>query len=139
MSSPLLLSPTPARIRLMLKLLAVIVLAVGLGSAASIWLAQDRIDRQTSAAGADVSGPLSPDDSRRYTHDVEVYYGETGLLMDKWERWLGAMTRGKPLATTIAVVSVGAALVLFRLTATQSRAAELPARDHAPGRTSKLK
>ena len=104
----------------MLNLLAVIVLICGLGSAASIWLAQDRADRQASAGATDIPGPLSPQDSRRYTHDVELYYGTTGLLMDKWRRWWEAMTHGKPLATTLAVVSLAVAGGCFYRAANQS-------------------
>jgi hypothetical protein len=113
MNLRVLLSSTASRTRLVWSLLALIVLIGGLSSAASIWLAQDRIDRQSRAEGANTTGPLSPEDSRRYTHDVEMYYGETGLLMDKWKRWLEKMTQGKPLATTIAVVSLALAVGLF--------------------------
>jgi hypothetical protein len=104
----------------MLILLAVTVLICGLGIATSIWLAQDRADRQASAGATDITGPPSPQDSRRYTHDVELYYGTTGLLMDKWRRWWEAMTHGKPLATTLAVVSLAVAGGCFYLAANQS-------------------
>jgi hypothetical protein len=120
MNRRLLPSSTSARTRLILNLLAVIVLICGLGSATSIWLAQDRIDRQGSAGGTDVTGSLSPQDSRRYTHDVELYYGETGLLMDKWKRGWEEMTHGKPLATTIALASLVVAGGCFYLAANQS-------------------
>ncbi len=52
------------------------------------------------------AAPLEPDDSRRYTHDVELYYGKTGLLMDKCTRWLEGLMHGKSLARTIAVTSL---------------------------------
>ena len=97
----------------MLSVLAVTILVSGLGSAISIWLAQDRIDRQTRAEVTDIAGPLPPKDSRGYTHDVEMYYGKTGLLMDKWGRWWEEMTHGKPLAKTIAVASLVVAVGVF--------------------------
>jgi hypothetical protein len=90
----------------MLKVLGVIILVAGLSTAASIWLAQDRIDRLRTDGEADVNGPLSPEDSRRYTHEVEVYYGQTGLLMEKWRRWWEEWTQGKLLAEVIKVSSV---------------------------------
>lgn len=105
----------------MLNLLAVIVLICGLGTASSIWLAQDRTNRKGSAGGTDITGPLFPQDSRRYTHNVELYYGETGLLMDKWKRWWNEMTQGKPLATIIAVASLVMAGGCFYLAANQSK------------------
>jgi hypothetical protein len=109
----LLPSPTPATIRFMLKVLGVIILVAGLSTAASIWLTQDRIDKQSNAGEADITGPLSPEDSRRYTHDVEVYYGQTGLLMEKWRRWWEEWTQGKHLAELIAVAAVLSASGLF--------------------------
>ena len=119
-------SRAPVRTRLMLNLLGVVILVSGLGSATSIWLAQDRIDRQRSAGGTDVTGPLSPEDSRRYTHDVELYYGQTGLLVDKWRRWWEEMTQGKPLAEIIAVASLVAASGLFYMSANRSYPTGLP-------------
>jgi hypothetical protein len=103
----------------MLNLLGVLILLGGLGSATFIWCAQDQIERQVQAAqkNGQVSGssaqPLSPEDSRRYTHDVELYYGETGLLMDKWSRWWNELTHGKPLAEIIAVASLVVASALL--------------------------
>lgn len=96
----------------MLNLLGVMILLSGLGSATFIWCTQDQIERQTRAAqtnaigSASMTQPLSPEDSRRYTHDLEMSYGETGLLMDKWRRWWDELTHGKPLAETIAVASL---------------------------------
>ena len=113
--------PTPARTRLLLGLLGAFILAGGLAAAASLWLAQDRLDRQRSADGVDITGPLSPEDSRRYTRDVEVYYGQTGLLMDKWGRWWEEWTHGKPLAEVIAVASLILASGLFYAAANRSR------------------
>jgi hypothetical protein len=117
MNPRLLFLPTPARTRLVLNLLGLIILVGGLASAASIWLAQDRMERQRSAGGPDSTGPLPSEDSRRYTHDVELYYGQTGILMDKWRRWWQEWTHGKPLAKVIAAASLILASGLFYATA----------------------
>jgi hypothetical protein len=122
----LLLTTTPATTRRMLKLLAVVILVSGLGAASSIWLAQDRLERQRSSEGPNVTEPLSPEDSRRYTRDVEVYYGESGLLMDKWRRWFEEWTRGKPLAELIGAASVILAAGLFYVGANRGRPTGLP-------------
>jgi hypothetical protein len=92
-----------------LKLLGLLILLAGVGSAVVIWETQDRIDRQ------DIEGTtaLAPEDSRRYTHDVEQYYGKSGLLADKWTRWFEGLAHGKGLAKTIAVVSMVAASGCF--------------------------
>lgn len=110
-----------------LRLVAVTVLIAGLGSAISIWLDQDRIDRQARTAGTEVTQPLSPEDSRRYSRDVQLYYGETGLLVEKWKHWLGELTHGKPLAYTIGISSLVVAIGLLYM-ADRSRAAG-PAQD----------
>jgi hypothetical protein len=106
--------------------LGVTVLVAGLGSATSIWLDQDRLDRQNRAQGSNGGEPLSIEDSRRYTRDVALYYGETGLLMEKGKRWFKDMTQGKPLAETIAVVSVGGAGGLFYLASRRNPARRPP-------------
>jgi hypothetical protein len=109
----------------MLRVLAVTILVSGLGSAISIWLAQDRRDRQMMAEGADIAEPLAPEDSRRYTHDMEMYYGETGLLVDKLKRSLGELTHGKPLAKRIALTSLVVAGVVFHLATNRGTANSL--------------
>ena len=92
----------------------VAILVVGLGSAASIWRAQDRIERENEAAqAADAAAPLSTLDSRRQVRDVELYYGKLGVLMEEGKELL----HGKPLAKTIAAVSVLTASGLFLLAA----------------------
>jgi hypothetical protein len=117
----------------MLKVLGVVILVSGLGTAASIWLAQDRLDRQQTAAGVNTTEPLSPADSRRYTHDVEVYYGETGLLMDKWQRWFEEWTQGKRLAVLVAAASLVLATGAFRVGAHRGRPSGLPGKGAGNG------
>ena len=111
----LLPSAPSARRGLTLKLLGLLILLVGFGSAVVIWQAQDRMDRQRGDGGTtDTSGaPLAPEDSRRYTHDMEQYYGKTGLLADEWTRWFEGLLHGKSLAKTIAVLSLVAASGCF--------------------------
>jgi hypothetical protein len=111
-----LLPPTlSARRGLFLNLLGLLVLLAGLGSAVVIWRAQDRIDRQDSGGGTADSAvaSLAPEDSRRYTHDVDQYYGKTGLLADEWMRWFEGLVQGKGLAKTITVLSLAAASGCF--------------------------
>jgi hypothetical protein len=114
-------SHSPAGKRFLLNLVGVVVLVSGLSGAASIWLDQDRIDRQQAAQGTNAADAFSPEDSRRYTHDVELYYGQTGLLMDKWKRWFDDMTHGKLLARNLAITSVLMAGGLFYVAAKSSQ------------------
>jgi len=117
----------------MLRLLSLVILVSGLGAASSIWLAQDRLDRQRNAEGANMTEPLSPEDSRRYTHDVEVYYGQTGVLLDKWDRWFEEWTQGKPLAELIGATSLILAASLFYAGANRRRSIGLPGRSTERG------
>jgi hypothetical protein len=121
-----LLPSTPsARRGFTLKLLGLLILVIGFGGAVFIWRAQDHLDRQNGNGGdADLAAaPLAPEDSRRATHEVEMYYGKTGLLMDKWTRWFEGLLHGKSLAKTLAALSVVAASGCF-LSARVSRAGE---------------
>jgi hypothetical protein len=103
-----------ARLRLTLNWSGIVLLLVGLGSAVLIWRAQDRIDRENEAAQTgDPAALLSPLDSRRHIRDVELYSGKVGVLVEEAEELL----HGKPLAKTIAVLSVLTATGLFLVAA----------------------
>ena len=107
-------SMSVAQVRRALKGLGVVVLLAGLGSAVVIWRAQDRIEREDAAAqAANPNAALSPLDSRRQVREVELYYGKLGVLMEEADELL----HGKPLAKTIAGVSVIAATGLFLVAA----------------------
>jgi hypothetical protein len=101
---------TPAYLRSALNWIGVVILCAGLGGAILDWRAQDRIDRENEAAQiADPDAPLSPLDSRKHVRDVEIYFGKSGVLIEEVED----LFQGKPLAKTIAVVSVITAAGLF--------------------------
>jgi hypothetical protein len=112
-------SPSPATTRLLLRWMGVVIFVGGLSTAVSIWIPQDRLERQMRAQRTNdltpgrILGPLSAEDSRRYTHDAELYYGKSGLLMDKTTRWMEGLSEGKPLAWTVGAVSVALAGALF--------------------------
>jgi hypothetical protein len=99
--------------RRMLEMLAVTVFLSGLCCAGYIWIAQDRLERQAKAEGVELAGAVAPEDSRRYAHDTELYYGKTGLLVEGWKRSLGVLTHGKGLALTIGMVSLVMAVGIY--------------------------
>jgi len=79
-----------------------IILFVGICLGALIyWSAPPAVDAPGYADSA-----LAPDDSRRYAHDTEVYFGKTGALADKWTRTLADWGKPRPLGITIVLVSV---------------------------------
>lgn len=102
---------TPAKVRLVFRIVGIVVLVGGVSVAGSLWHAQDQLDRQarsrqTNELGSQFTKALPPDDSKRYAYDVEKYYGKTGLLLDQAMRALQSLGHGKGLAGTIAVFSL---------------------------------
>jgi hypothetical protein len=99
-----------AQLRATVNWFGVVILLAGLGSATLIWRAQDRIEREDEAAQtANSATALSPLDSRQQVRDVQIYYGNLGVLMEKAE----GLLHGKPLAKLIAVGSVITATGIF--------------------------
>ena len=95
-----------ARLETVLNWSAVVVLLVGLGSSLLIWHIQD----MREAAGAGNPDDLVPTlDSRKYAREVEYYNGKAGMMLEEAK----GLLHGKPLAKTIAVVSVITAVGLF--------------------------
>ncbi len=95
--------PTAAKTRL--QLLGAFILLAGLGIAAQIWLAQDRLDRGSADAPGDEAGPLSILDSRKQSRDLEIYYGKSALLFEEFKEWSASLVHGKRLAGTVAVAA----------------------------------
>ena len=91
------------------------VLVVGLGSAAVVWRAQDAVDGQQRQP-SDLAS-LNPDDSARYSRQVEIYYGKVGVLTEKWLRGIEELGHGKALAKTLVFASLVVAGGLFVLAA----------------------
>lgn len=92
-----------AQIEKALRWSAVVVLLVGLTASFLIWRAQDRIDRGlVQGPASDPEILLSPLDSRQQTRELELYGGKTGVLMEEAK----GLLHGKPLAKTVAVVTV---------------------------------
>jgi hypothetical protein len=101
-----------ARMQYRLRLLAGLILAAGWISAAWTWRAQDEVDRQNANRDPRLQ-MMAPGDSARYTRQVEIYYGKTGLLTDRGLRALEELTHGKSLAMALAGGSFLVALGLF--------------------------
>jgi hypothetical protein len=74
-----------------------------------IWRAQDRIERGGAQAADVISSPL---DNRKQLRDLELYGGNWVVLTEQ----LKGLFHGKPLAKTVAVISVLTAAGLFLIT-----------------------
>ena len=104
----------PASRQSRLNLLGAAIVVVGLLSATCLWIAQERIDRQSAVPPSDAIDQLPVLDSRKQVRELERYYGQSGVLMEELVEWLKSLGHGKRLAATIAVASsvVGAGCFL---------------------------
>ena len=100
-----------------LKFLAIVILVAGFGFAAFLYPHRSATAGDGSADGDPASGdaPLSLQDSRRDSRELEVYNGKLGVLVDKWVGIGRAWMQPKPLAITIALASGIAAFGVFTL------------------------
>jgi hypothetical protein len=108
------LSITPAGVRTALNFAGAMILLLGLTSAALVWHSQSGVDLASDEErSADPSRALAIRDSRKQTRQVEIYYGKTGVLMERWSEDLETLTHGKGLAKTIFVTASIAAVACF--------------------------
>lgn len=74
-------------------------------------------DEKSEAVGYQIVGgdvyAISPDDSKAYRRDEELYGGKAAVLEDELNRWFASLWQGKRLAYTLASLSAAAALVCF--------------------------
>jgi hypothetical protein len=80
-----------------LYLVAVIILAVGLGASLLIYL--------TAGNPSDVSMD-DYQNTKKYLRDMELYGGTMNVLMDQFRGWFEGLWHGKSLATTIACITI---------------------------------
>jgi hypothetical protein len=79
-------------------LITTLILLVGLGSSAVIYLTAD----------------IEPDKdvfyeyqhSKKYKHDLELYGGKANVLANDFIRWFGGLWQGRSLALTVAVITL---------------------------------
>ncbi|HVN72294.1 MAG TPA: hypothetical protein VMU10_09780 [Desulfomonilia bacterium] len=98
--------------RLLLLSIATLVLIAGLVSAVSIYRTAE--DDAGGALGYEVVGgsvyPIMPEDTKMYSHDLELYGGKAAVLADELRLWFAGLWHGKSLAYTIAFLSIVIAL-----------------------------
>jgi hypothetical protein len=94
--------------RTYLNLFSVIILIVGLGSAALIY--QRAGNDPYGALGYEVVDgiryPIMPETSKLYRHNLEVYGGKFAVIMDDFRRWFVGLWHGKSLALIIACTTI---------------------------------
>jgi|GEM_PF-6608575 len=87
-----------------LHILGAVILVAGFAAAAWVWLAQDRLDRDNAAQGGGFEDS-SILDSRKSARQLQVMYGQSGLIFEEWSEWLKSLFHGKRLAAGIAVIA----------------------------------
>jgi hypothetical protein len=91
-----------------LNLIGAIILMVGLGSAVFIYLTADTV--LDSVLGYEVAGgdvyPVTPDNSKMYAHDLELYGGKAAVLANDFRYWFVGLWHGRSLAFTVASITI---------------------------------
>jgi hypothetical protein len=91
--------------RSLLNYIGVFILLCGMGGGEFIYWRSLR-----AGSGSDNEDPLdSQYDSRVYQREVQTYVGTFGLIMEQWSRAATKLREPRPLAITIAVLSMLAA------------------------------
>lgn len=98
-----------------LNLISVIILLVGLGSAALIY--QTAGDDSNKVLGYEIIGgqayPIEPEDSKMYLRNLQLYGGKASVLTDEFSRWFVGLWQGKSLAFTISYITLFVFFVVF--------------------------
>ena len=93
-----------------LNTVGVIVLLVGISSAALVYRLGQKSSPTSTTNGAWKDSTLSLTDSKTSTRNIELYGGKVEVLMVKWLDWL---RRPESLAILIAIISALVALGCF--------------------------
>jgi hypothetical protein len=88
-----------------LKIIALLVLIFGLGSASSLYLLAEPI-------------PVSPSEydrftSKKYVRELERFGGKFAVLTAELNQWVAGLWHGKSLAVTVGILSLLLALLLW--------------------------
>ena len=107
------------KLRSALNWLGLAILLAGLVSAALIWRTSKPDSANPDQERIDPSTPLAPSDSRKQTRQIEIYYGKTGVLAERWREEIERFKSGRALAKLVVVVSLIAAFGCFLLASRQ--------------------
>ena len=107
-------SVTP-RLRLALKVGGCVILVSGWISAALIWHAHAHDNDFADDRLANPLMPLTTGESRKQSRQVEIYYGKTGVLFERWSEKAAELSHGKPLAELVFGISLITSLGCFFL------------------------
>ena len=92
-----------------MRLIAALVLIVGLATAAAIYFIAEEEAPLTSSYVITIDPALT----KTYVRDLERFGGKAAVLFDDFNRWFAGRWHGKALGVTVAWISIAVALVLF--------------------------
>lgn len=97
------------------KFVAAAILLAGFTAASAIYL----------TATPPPENPLGyrPEDSKQYLREMELYGGKANVLVSEFRQWFEGLWRGRPLAFTVAFISVLLALAFLIASTPLPRAA----------------
>ena len=91
-----------------LNFISVLSLLVGLGSA--VWIYQTTANDSNSVLGYEEGGgsvyPVTPEDSKMFLRDLELYGGEANVIAYQFRRWLAGLWHGKSLAVMVGCITI---------------------------------
>jgi hypothetical protein len=101
--------------RTCLNLISAMIIVAGLGSSFLIYQMARNDTYGASDYEADNRGILSitPENSKLYRHNLEIYGGKFAIIMDDFRRWFVGLWYGKSLAFIIACTTVIISFILF--------------------------
>ena len=101
----------PMSRRSLLNSVGILILLAGIGTGGFIYRKSLKPAPEPDYQNDDIS----PEDSRVYQRNIQLYQGTFGLIADQWARDFAKLGEPKPLSITIAVVAVIAAGGCFKV------------------------
>jgi hypothetical protein len=105
------MTPEARKLQRRLYLVAAVILLAGLCGALIIYIAAGSGDNSLADTGNFFQ--LGPGESKRYTHDLELYGGKSSVLADELMRWFDGLWEGRSLAFTVAGISLFVSSMFF--------------------------
>ena len=97
--------------------LSIVILLVGLISAT--WIYQTADNNPNYVLGYEEGNgsiyPIRPEDSKKYSRDLELYGGKANVLVTEFRLWFVGLWHGKSLAFTIASITILISFAFFCL------------------------
>ena len=112
-------------------LISAIILLVGLSS--SVWIYLTAENDSKPVLGYEIAGGnaylVTPENSKKYVHDLELYGGKMNVLADEFMSWFVSLWHGKSLALIVGCVTILISLGCFFVARTSPSRSEYGAHD----------